>query len=359
MQNLIIRRYLFGDEKGIIELFQEVFKKPMGKTESINHWNWEYKDNPNSRIEILLVIDNKKIVGHYAVIPVKMKIKKKIYLTSLSLDTMTHKDYRGMGIFPKLATKMYNELGNSGIYLTYGFPNEYSINGFLNKLDWFEISKIPIYIFPLNFKNIIYHFIKNKLISNLIGNIWDSIFTFFIKKKVKKSTNIIKIKEFDNRFNNLWDLVKKEIIIGVVRDKSYLNWRYFQKPEEKYKVFAIKSNDNLKGYIILKIEKRFNLRIGLIMDILTDPSDISYQEDLIKYAIKYFGKKKVDIISVIMFPHCSYFKFLKKKGFIKVIKFLFPEKIYFGARINNDKLNSQIIKNPRNWFLTWGDTDVV
>lgn len=167
------------------------------------------------------------------------------------------------------------------------------------------------------------------------------------------------LEKVDKSFDDLWELSKDEIIIGVICDSKYLNWRYFQKPEEEYIVFAIKDKDNLKGYIVLKIEKRFNLKVGLIMDILTDPSNISYQNYLINYAIFYFKNKKVDIISAIMFPHWRYFRSFKRKHFIKMVKIFFPEKIYFGARINNDKIEIQLVKEPKNWYLTWGDTDVV
>lgn len=289
-----------------------------------------------------------------------MKVKDEVYFTSLSLDTMTHKDYRGQGIFPTLAKGLYNDLGETGIPITYGFPNTYSINGFIKKRDWFEIADVPIYIMPLNFINLINRYLKIKFLSNFIGNILNFFFNLFLKRyKIPNKINIEKIKEFDKTFDNLWELVKDEIIIGVIRDSKYLNWRYFQKPEEEYIVFAIKSNELLKGYVVLKIEERFNLKIGLIIDIITDPSNMAYQDYLINYAIFYFKKKKVDIISVIMFPHWRYYESLKRYKFIKIIKKFFPEEIHFGARKNSDNFDFQLVKDPKSWYLTWGDTDVI
>lgn len=360
-KNWTIRRYKTGDEKQIIQLFLDVFGKPLGKTESSKHWKWEYRNNPNDRLDIILAVYENKIVGHYAVIPVKMKIGNKEYMTSLSLDTMTHRNHRGQGIFPTLAIKLYDVLGKNGIPITYGFPNAFSIRGFIKKLNWFEISDVPIYIRPLNFISLFYHYLKNKFLSTFIGSITNFFNNLFLKeKKMSHNFKIEKIKIFGKEFDDLWELAKKEITIGVIRDRKYLNWRYFQKPEEKYDVFTIKNNEKLKGYIILKMEERFNLKIGLIMDILTDPSHLSYQNHLIEYVISYFKKKKVDIISVIMFPHWRYYNSLKKKRFIKLFKTFFPEKIYFGARINNNNdVDIQLIKNPRNWYITWGDTDIV
>jgi len=360
MENYIIRKFESGDEKQIIRLFEEVYGKHMGKTESIKHWNWEYKLNPNKRIEIFLAFHNDKIIGQYAVIPVKMKIGNKDYITSLSLDTMTHKDYIGKSIFPTLAKKLYIDIGKNGIPITYGFPNTLSYHTFMNKLDWFEISDVPIYIRPLNFASLVDHYLKIKFLSKILGIFIDFFFNFTLKKKkIEKNLKIKKINEFGKEFDDLWKLTKKEMPICIVRDSKYLNWRYFEKPEEKYDVFAIRKDAKLKGYIILKIEERYDLKIGLILDILTNCSNMNYQDYLINYAISYFNKRKVDIISIIMNPNFRYYKSLKKQKFLKLLRRFLPEAIYFGARLNNSKFYIQFIKNPINWYITWGDTDVV
>ena len=127
----------------------------------------------------------------------------------------------------------------------------------------------------------------------------------------------------------------------------------------KRQVYAIKFKNELKGYIVLKIEERFDLTIGLIVDIITDPSNVVYQNYLIRYAILYFKKEKVDIISAIMFPHWRYYKSLIRNKFFKIFKILFPEEVHFGVRTNSKTIDFQLIKNPKNWYLTWGDTDVV
>lgn len=359
MKNWTVRRYNPGDERQIIQLFQEVFGKPMGKTESIKHWEWEYKNNPNGRLEILLAVDGNKIVGHYAVIPVRMKIGNKEYMTSLSLDTMSHRNYRGQGIFPTLAAKLYDALGKSGIPITYGFPNAFSLQGFIKKLDWFEISEVPIYFRPMNLIPLFNRYLKIKVFSIIIGTFINTLCNLFLKKKsLPNRIKIEEIKEFNEEFDDLWELNKTTMNVVVTRDSKYLNWRYFQRPEENYIIFTIRNYEELKGYIILKIEERFNLKIGLIMDILTDPSCNVYQNYLINHALLYFKKKKVGIITTIMYPHSRFYKSLKKNLFMQMFKIFFPEEIYFGARINNKEVEIQLIKDPSNWYLTWGDTDV-
>lgn len=52
-----------------------------------------------------------------------------------SADTMTDPDYRGEGLFTKLARMTYLEAQKQGIQLIFGFPNENSYPGFI-KLGW-------------------------------------------------------------------------------------------------------------------------------------------------------------------------------------------------------------------------------
>lgn len=354
-----MRRYKEGDEKEICILFEKIFGKTMGRTESINHWNWEYKNNPNNKLEILLATDKNKIVGHYAVIPMKMKIEANDYLTTLSLDTMMHKDYRGQGMFSVLAKTLYKELEKSGIPITYGFPNVNSIKG-CKKLEWFEIADLPLLVKPINFKNLFYAYIKNRFLSNTLGAFLN-FFSLLTPTTRKKYENIIikNIENFDKEFDKLWNSVKDEIMISVIRDSKYLNWRYIQKPEGDYTLFSIYEKNELKGYIVLKIEKKFNLKIGFIIDILTCSSNQLYPNQLITEGILFFKKENVDIIGCLMFSHHKYYKALKKKGFIKISKKYFPQEIYFGAKLHSNLVKKGIVKKKENWFLTWGDTDVI
>ena len=62
----MLRLYREGDEAGILELFREV----SGRTRSLAHWQWKYRDNPAGSILPALAEDEDgRIVGHYVTIP--------------------------------------------------------------------------------------------------------------------------------------------------------------------------------------------------------------------------------------------------------------------------------------------------
>ena len=65
-----IRSYHPGDENEICVLFERVFGKPMGATESMMHWQWKFLENPLKEILIKMAWDDKKLAGQYAASPV-------------------------------------------------------------------------------------------------------------------------------------------------------------------------------------------------------------------------------------------------------------------------------------------------
>ena len=78
-----IRAYKEGDEGGIFELDKAVHPSAASDMEQwLKWWRWMYKDNPAGTGKIWLAEDDGKIVGQYAIVPVKVKIGNKVILSS-------------------------------------------------------------------------------------------------------------------------------------------------------------------------------------------------------------------------------------------------------------------------------------
>ncbi len=75
-------------------------------------------------------------VAFYAVIPCFIASGDDVILAAQSADTMTHPAHRNRGVFVKLALTTFQLCRELGIRLLFGFPNQNSLPGFVNKLDW-------------------------------------------------------------------------------------------------------------------------------------------------------------------------------------------------------------------------------
>ena len=80
--------------------------------------------------------DDKKPIAFYGAIPFLINHNDQTEMAAHSVNTMTHPNYRGEGLFIKLVKLTYLLLQNAGITFIWGFPNQNSEYGLLNKLEW-------------------------------------------------------------------------------------------------------------------------------------------------------------------------------------------------------------------------------
>ncbi|MDI1257438.1 MAG: GNAT family N-acetyltransferase [Flavobacterium sp.] len=93
--------------------------------------------------------DGSKPIAFYGAIPVQMCYKNKTEIAAQSVNTMTHPDYRGKGLFIKLAKMTYEKMAEAGIRFVWGFPNQHSEPTFLNKLDWEYQHRLEGYVIKI------------------------------------------------------------------------------------------------------------------------------------------------------------------------------------------------------------------
>jgi len=355
-----IRLYGEGDEDHICELHRLVFGKELGA----ERWHWQFRDNHTGVITITLAEgENRELVGQCALRPVRMKIGEKICLGAQSLDAMVHPDYRRQGIFTKIAAYGYRVAKDQGIPLIYGFPNRnshYVLTHRLKRVDLWDSP--PVFVKILDAKNVMSKRIRNRFLLSIaapLGKAALELFYAFRRGTLPTDCRLEKVSRFDDCMDDLWEKALTPFSILVVRNKEYLNWRYVENPTEEYVLFVAKRYNEVVGYIILKCEEKFGLKIGFIVDMLTAPDESDVSRGLISEAIEYFRKQHMDIASCLMLKHVPYARSLKDNGFVIAPEKLFPQELHLSVRRMSDEYSDQFITDSRNWFVTWGDHDVV
>jgi len=88
-------------------------------------------------------------VGFYAVIPCFIQFGDQSVLAAQSADTMTHPGYRYKGLFVELSNMTFQLCRDLGINLVFGFPNQNSLPGAINKLGWQMTHQLDCFIIPV------------------------------------------------------------------------------------------------------------------------------------------------------------------------------------------------------------------
>lgn len=144
-----------------------------------------------------IAFSGKLPVAYYGVIPMRLSVNRETVLAAQSCDTMTHPDFRGKGLFTELAQRTFQLAIEKGIHFVFGFPNQNSYPGFINKLDFSHAQTLQRYTIP--FKNSFFKKVKRKL--------------FPVSLQEEKTTII----------NHLL----QEGFDGVIYDEAYLNYKKY------------------------------------------------------------------------------------------------------------------------------------
>jgi GNAT superfamily N-acetyltransferase len=313
---LEIRPYQSGDRKHILSLFRQSYGR--GLDECL--WAWRFRNGPAGAGVIYLCWDRNILAAHYAVTPVVMRINDQNWPTGLSGTTMTHPDYRGRGLFPRLARRTYTYMAESGMGLVWGFPNTLSHRGFVRNLSWVDIYEVPTFRLPL-------------------------------QEPPSLSTPgdaVLELKGFDARFDRLWNQVKDDYPIIARRDQQYLQWRYAENPAEHYRILAHVEDETLLGYAVFK---RYQNELQIVDVLTVQDTDVGLA--LVSRAAQIALEEPAASVSLWLNVTHPLHHALEKRGFRN------GEPVtYFGGLALQPDLPAVDLYDFRNWYLTMGDSDV-
>jgi predicted N-acetyltransferase YhbS len=209
----------------------EVLKASLGetsskKTESV--WRYKHVDNPFGKSLVLVATENGKIIGVRAFMRWKWQKGEQLYSAFRAVDTATHPDHQGKGVFKKLTLKALKIGRERGDHFVFNTPNSQSKPGYL-KLGWEGIGRLKVQVRPLNLLKF-----KNDTIE------------FRLSDEITVVSNLL---------NSNHDFLKESGKLFTPKDLDYINWRYLNNPLQKYHI-VYDSDFFIAGY--LKERKNFS-----------------------------------------------------------------------------------------------------
>lgn len=115
-----------------VRLFAQCF--PATDKYSRSYLEWLYRSNPDGQVVGYDARDGDRLAAHYVCIPALARVGSQEMKVLLSLNTATHPDYQGKGLFTQLAERTYAAGAALGYDCVYGVANANSTPGFLRKL---------------------------------------------------------------------------------------------------------------------------------------------------------------------------------------------------------------------------------
>jgi GNAT superfamily N-acetyltransferase len=320
MMELVIKEARREDIEAIISLQ----KLSLGEgliPRSEEFWTWKHIENPFGASPVLLAWNNNQLVALRAFMTWQWKYGNNTYQALRAVDTATHPDWQGKGLFKKLTLALLDKQIILGKDFVFNTPNKQSLPGYL-KMGWREFCQPDMNIS------------------------FGSIRGFINPKSTKEPIKV----EWD--LQNLdWDALDKwlsaQTILGVHTPKNslYLRWRYLQIPEFNY--FGSFTEKNGGALLIGRIKMTSKIPELRITELIG--SNTAYMKEELSKMIKYFSPAFVSNMSGF---DPKKLDFMKNNGFIKIPN-LGPKVVL--REINN--LPSELLIKD-NWTWTTGDMEL-
>ena len=146
---MIVRNATPEDIPAIVVLLQLSLGENLIK-KSENTWNFKHVDNPFGTSHVLLAYEGDVLIGVRAFMKWKWQMGTQSWTAFRAVDTATHPDYQGKGIFKKLTLQALDDIQKGGETFVFNTPNEISRPGYL-KMGWKIVDTIELAVIPTPF----------------------------------------------------------------------------------------------------------------------------------------------------------------------------------------------------------------
>jgi len=352
-----VRLYRDGDEEGIVNLLSSqlapdarVKISPRSNAISMSSWIWNFKNNPYG---FLIAVSERKeqIVGYLGLFCFNMKIGDRIIKGSQGSRLYVHPDFRRQGMFLEIGKTLLTAAGEKGIPFSIAIdPNEPAYHGHL-QYGWFDACRFPVMTTYFDISNTLKK--RNTLLSSLFSRAINYHYSRKRKGKIpSEDLNIKKIGRFDKRIDDFWNRVANDHRMMIVKDSTYLNWRYFDNPNVAYETFIAEKQGRIEGYLVTNKLQDETANVGWIIDALSSSRSVFLT--LIHHAVEHLKDYSVDSIKCLIAKNKYEYKWMQNSGFTS-----YPRpKITVIARINSPEISLESYNEAsKDWYMTYGDSD--
>ena len=235
----------------LLVLMQHIFPN-QGWTEEF--MQWQYFNNPAGEAHVWMCFDGENPVGSVTALPHVVWANDRKVSGYRIQNVLTDPDYRGLSIYRRLSEFCYEFLDSDSTLINFTFPNEKSDEVFRTS-GWTPIGEIPFWIGRPSENNMDDLTPKCRLLT-----------------------------KFCSSEEDIWDQCRRQGILGIDKNVTFLNWRYFDNPQSKYQCYRM---DRLESSVVF-ILKKYLLAKGDLVFHLCDLFYSLFDENLL-----------IDVLSII------------------------------------------------------------
>lgn len=328
-----------------------------GTNPSRNMYRWLFDEDPYDPPEgnLMFVMRDEenggRMIASDGLIPFELQLGKRTVKAAHSVKSMTHPDYKRQGIFRIMTQNSLDRGQEKGVQLVLGFANKNSYPAY-QKFGWTTIFPREVYVFPSDVSRKIAAKTKSKVLGKL-GNLAFRIVSDARRAGLHAGRRFT-VQTFDHvpkEAAQLWEKYRDKYENLIVRDETYLHWRYDQRPDRSYETLLLSGEEGPVGYLILRQTAANGKPMVCVAENFTDPDNEEYIGALAETLISYCRRCKTAYAVICSSLYGKYDKVFRRYGFVKqkgqgnivIVKSLDPS------------ISEEDLTGAEHWHMTQGD----
>jgi len=355
-------RYTANDVQDCLRLVRAI----SGETEAAQpaFHEWQYDRSPAGAAIGALAreADKGRLIGQVITIPTRIRLSGRVRFASLCLDPLFDPAYQRSSILTRLVGEVFALSAQERAVLTYGMPSQASHWPAMEKAGFRNIGAVPLLLRPLNPERLATktaHGHPPAKAASIARRVWRTAGPT-PHPEALPGLEIEQVDYFDGSFAVFWEKLQHRFPVMVVRDPTYLNWRFADVPGREYTAFAARSEGEIRGFTVLRAAPMGQFSAGLVVELAVEASAEGRAAGrlLIDRAYSHFRDRDLDLLASLALRHTDEFRLLRSMGFWVCPKFLEPRPFRLFVRFHEEEgAQSRLAYDATNWFLTMGDYD--
>ncbi len=334
IEDFEIREYQPGDEAGILQSFNRVFREVCGPTyvdRDLAFWRWEFEQNSlGHRITVGIAPDG-IVAAHYGGVPLAMH-------TAYGDATFVH-------IVDSFVVPEHRAgLKRPGLFVTTAYP-------------WFELchrmGDAVMYGYPVKTAERI----GQRYLEYHLLRVVDYLCRDAAAGAVEGPTDVTveRAGAVPADADALFAEVARERQCLIRRDRAYLDWRYVQRPGDDYEIHTARRDGRLRGIVALRPIHELVPGACTIVDWVVPGGDEAVVDALIARATAVARARGRGTVMAVFADPAPEHAALRARGFEVVPSGRYDER-RLTHRIYHPQMTSEWL--TEHWWYTLGDSDL-
>jgi GNAT superfamily N-acetyltransferase len=300
-------------------------------------FRWKHAENPFGPSFMLVAESGGRIVGLRAFMRWRFEVGGRRLSAVRAVDTATHPDYQGRGIFSRLTMEALDALRDE-VDLVFNTPNEKSLPGYL-KMGWRSVGKVPVSVRVLRPVRVL------RRLRRLDGAERPDT----VAPEGRAVAVPDALADEDGLTQLLTAAQSPSSGLRTPRTFEYLQWRYGDGSGLGYSAVQLHDRGRLRGLAIFRVRPRGRLWESTVSEVITRPGD----KDAARRLLRGVGRSTpVDHVACHVPLGSTVAGAARLAGFVPV-----PTGITLVVNVLRERLDIDPF-DLRSWNLSLGDLEV-